>query len=184
VRQTDRTLFRAFLARFTFCRMSFALAVQMNGFGFSMMPVDVALDCHDQFLDISEDATPEPVLCELAKEPFHHVQPGCARRREVHVETGVPFQPALQFGIVVPGNPDLVDTWRVEPPPFLHTSFYVDGRSDSGAGLLSHACRSADGGARSSPLTQRFLAPGEATQADRCGPIALRVAGPAGGLPW
>jgi hypothetical protein len=33
----------------------------------------------------------------------------------------------------------LVDTLRVEPPPFLHTSFYVDGRSDSGAGLLSHA---------------------------------------------
>src|SRR5262245_13059792 len=32
VRQTDWTLFRAFLARFTFSRMSFALAVQMNGF--------------------------------------------------------------------------------------------------------------------------------------------------------
>jgi len=30
----------------------------------------------------------------------------------------------------VPGNPDLVDTLRVEPPPFLHTSFHVDGRSD------------------------------------------------------
>jgi hypothetical protein len=26
---------------------------------------------------------------------------------------------------VVPGNPDLVDTLRVEPPPFLHTTFYV-----------------------------------------------------------
>jgi hypothetical protein len=45
---------------------------------------------------------------------------------------------------VVPGNPDVVDTLRVEPPPFLHTSLYVDGRSDSGAGLLSHACRSSD----------------------------------------
>jgi hypothetical protein len=43
--------------------------------------------------------------------------------------------------IVVPGNPDLVDTLRVEPPPFLHTSFYVDGRCDRGAGFLSHACR-------------------------------------------
>src|SRR6516225_6927845 len=75
--------------------------------------------------------------------------------------------------VVVPGNPDLADTLRVEPPPFLHASFYVDGRSDSGAGLLSHSGRSSDGGARSLPSTQRFAALGEASEADRCGPIAL-----------
>jgi hypothetical protein len=67
---------------------------------------------------------------------------------------------------VVPGNPDLVDTLGVEPPPFLHTSCYVDGCPDSGAGLLSHACRSPDGGARSSPSTQRFAALGEAAPAN------------------
>jgi hypothetical protein len=48
----------------------------------------------------------------------------------------------------------------------------VDGRSDSGAGLLSHAGRSADGGVRSSPSTQGFAALGEVkrpklTAADR-----------------
>jgi hypothetical protein len=75
--------------------------------------------------------------------------------------------------IVFRGNPDLVDTLRVEPPPLLHTSFYVDGRSDSGAGLLSHACRSSDGGARSSPSTQGFAALGEADEADRCGSISV-----------
>jgi putative transposase len=74
---------------------------------------------------------------------------------------------------VVPGNPDLVDTLRVEPHPFLHASFYVDGRSDSGAGLLSHSGRSSDGGARSLPSTQGFAALGEASEADRCGLISL-----------
>ena len=46
---------------------------------------------------------------------------------------------------MVPGNPDVVDTLGVEPHPFRHPSFYVDGRSDSGAGLLSHSCRPSDG---------------------------------------
>jgi hypothetical protein len=71
------------------------------------------------------------------------------------------------------GNPDLVDTLGVEPHPFLHTSFYVNGRSVSGAGFPSRSCRASDGGARSSPSTQRFAALGEATEADRCGSIYL-----------
>src|SRR6516162_8388538 len=80
---------------------------------------------------------------------------------------------ATNLPFVVPGNLDLVNTLRVEHPPFLHTSFYVDGRSDSGAGLLSHSGRPSDGGARSSPSTQRFAALGEATEADRCRSISL-----------
>ncbi len=36
VRQTERRLFRVRRARFTFSRMSPALAVQMNGFGLSL----------------------------------------------------------------------------------------------------------------------------------------------------
>ena len=43
----------------------------------------------------------------------------------------------------------------------------------SAAGLPSHSGRSADGGARSSPSTQRAAALGEATQADLCGSISL-----------
>jgi hypothetical protein len=39
--------------------------------------------------------------------------------------------------------------------------------------LLSHASRSSDGGARSSPSAQRLGALGEVTQADRCGSIFL-----------
>jgi hypothetical protein len=45
---------------------------------------------------------------------------------------------------VVPGNWDLVDTLGVEPPPFLHPSFYVDGHSGSGAGLPPHSGRPSD----------------------------------------
>lgn len=94
MRQTDRTLFKTFLARFTFSGMSFTLAVEMNGLGVFVVPVNVAFDCHDQFLDISEDATSQPILCEVAKEPFYHVQPGCAGR--IRGKTWVPFQPPLQ----------------------------------------------------------------------------------------
>ena len=82
-------------------------------------------------------------------------------------------QPAHFELPVVPGNPDLVDTLEVEPHPFCHPSFYVDGRSGSGAGLPSHSGRPSDGGARCSPSTQRFAALGEATEADRCGSISL-----------
>jgi len=57
--------------------------------------------------------------------------------------------------------------------PFRHPRFYVNGHSGSSAGLPSHSGRSADGGARSSPSTQRFAALVEATQADRCGSISL-----------
>jgi hypothetical protein len=74
---------------------------------------------------------------------------------------------------VLPGDSDLVDTLGVEPHPFLHTDFYVSGRSGSGAGLPSHSGRSSDGGARSSPSTQRLAALGETTEADRCGSISL-----------
>ena len=35
----------------------------------------------------------------------------------------------------------------VEPHPFLHPSFYVNGRSVSGAGFPSQSCRASDGGA-------------------------------------
>jgi hypothetical protein len=74
---------------------------------------------------------------------------------------------------VVPGNSDLVDKLGVEPHPFLHTSFYVDGHSGSPAGLPPLSGRPSDGGARSSPSTQRFAALGEAAEVDHCGSIAL-----------
>jgi hypothetical protein len=77
----------------------------------------------------------------------------------------------LAVDLWFPGNPDLVHTLGVELHPFCHPSFYVDGRSDSSAGFPSHSGRSSDGGARSSPSTQRFAALGEATQADRWGSI-------------
>jgi hypothetical protein len=67
----------------------------------------------------------------------------------------------------------LVHTLGLEPHPFLHRSFYVKGRSGSGAELPSHQCRSSDGGAGSSPSTQPAAALGEAAQADRCRSISL-----------
>jgi ferrous iron transport protein B len=73
------------------------------------------------------------------------------------------FSLVLAWGgalIVVPGNSDLIDTLG-------------SGRSVHGAGLPSHSGRSSDGGAGSSPSTQRAAALGEATQTDLCGSISL-----------
>jgi hypothetical protein len=51
---------------------------------------------------------------------------------------------ATRHSPVVPGNSDLVDTLAVEPHPFLHPSFYVNGHSGSIAGLPSHSRRPSD----------------------------------------
>ena len=39
------------------------------------MTVDVGADGHDEFFQIAEDASPEPIVSAVAKETFHHVQP-------------------------------------------------------------------------------------------------------------
>ena len=50
----------------------------------------------------------------------------------------------LAVDLWFPGNPDLVHTLGVEPHPFRHPSFYVNGHSGSSARLPSHSGRSSD----------------------------------------
>ena len=67
------------------------------------MAVDVSADGHDEFLQVAEDATAEPILSQVAKETFHHVQPGRAGGSEVQMKARVSRQPALDFGVLVSG---------------------------------------------------------------------------------
>ncbi len=67
------------------------------------MTVDVSADGHDEFFQIAEDAAPKPILSEVAKETFHHVQPGRAGGSEVQMKARMPRQPALHFGMFVGG---------------------------------------------------------------------------------
>ena len=40
-----------------------------------IVAVDVFSDGHDQLFEVLKDSAPQPVLCEVAKEAFHHVEP-------------------------------------------------------------------------------------------------------------
>ena len=67
------------------------------------MTVDVASDGHDELFQIAEDAAPQPIGSEVAKEAFHHVQPRRAGGSEVQMKARVPRQPALYFGMLMGG---------------------------------------------------------------------------------
>jgi hypothetical protein len=57
-----------------------------------VMTVDVSADGHDEFFQFTEYATPEPILSQVAKETFHHVQPGRASGSEVQMKARMPRQ--------------------------------------------------------------------------------------------
>ena len=65
-----------------------------------MVTVDVGADGHDEFFQVAEYATPEPILSEVAKEAFHHVEPRRAGGSEVQMKARMPCQPALNLGVL------------------------------------------------------------------------------------
>ena len=67
------------------------------------MAVDIGADGHDEFFQVAEDAAPEPILSQVAKEAFHHVEPGRAGGSEVQMKARMPSQPALHFGVFMGG---------------------------------------------------------------------------------
>jgi hypothetical protein len=100
VRQADRRLFSVFRARFTFSRISVAGGPD-EGLGAFIVAVDVGADGHDQLFQIAKNAAPQSVLGEIREEALHHVQPRRIGGREVHRETRVPREPALDFGVLM-----------------------------------------------------------------------------------
>ena len=54
---------------------------------------------HDEFFQIAEYATPEPILSQVAKEAFPHIEPRRAGGSEVQMKTRMACQPALHFGM-------------------------------------------------------------------------------------
>ena|ERR1051326_1511682 len=80
VRHADYGLSRLLLARFTFPRVSFALAVQMSGSGRAVVMLDVVLDREDESFHITKDAASNALVDDIAEEALHHVQRGTAGR--------------------------------------------------------------------------------------------------------
>jgi hypothetical protein len=77
-------------ARLTFSRMSVAFAVQTNGLGFSLGRSMWSLMAVTSS-SILRKASRHRILGQIAEEEetLHHVQPGAAGGREVHVKTRV-----------------------------------------------------------------------------------------------
>ena len=65
-----------------------------------VVAVDVGADGHNETSQVAEDAAAEPVVSQVAKETFHHVEPRCAGGSEVQMKAGMPRQPALHFGVL------------------------------------------------------------------------------------
>ncbi len=63
--------------------------------------VDVVADSGDQLLEFLEGAAPDLVCCQIAEEPFDHVEPRGRGGREAHVEAFVVFEPALDATMLV-----------------------------------------------------------------------------------
>ena len=72
-----------------------------EGFGIFVVTVDVIADRHDEFFEIAKYTAPQSVLSEVAEEAFHHVEPRCTGRSEVHVEPWVALEPALHLGMLM-----------------------------------------------------------------------------------
>lgn len=64
---------------------------------------DVVIDGGNQFGDAGEYTAAQLIRCQVAKESFHHVQPGCGGGREVHRDARMLGQPFLDDGMLVGG---------------------------------------------------------------------------------
>ena len=74
-------------------------------------------------------------------------------------------------------NSNLIDTLRVDLPPFsLHIS-HTMGRLGGVVGLSSQPCKPSVGGAGSVPSTHRHAAVCETSEANPCGPVPVGMVG-------
>jgi len=65
--------------------------------------VDVGADGHDEFFQVAENPAAEPILSEVTKEAFHHIEPGRAGGSEVQMKARVSHQPALDLRVLMGG---------------------------------------------------------------------------------
>ena len=71
------------------------------------MGLDVLVDSGDQIRDVSERASTDALVGNLAEPALHHVQPRAGSGNEMQVEAGMAFQPGLDARMFV--RPVVVD---------------------------------------------------------------------------
>ena len=69
--------------------------------GIVVMMVDVVSDGCDEVFYVPKDPATKPILSQIPKESFHHVQPGRTGGSEMHMETRVTLEPAPHLGVFV-----------------------------------------------------------------------------------
>src|SRR5579872_5010670 len=65
--------------------------------------IDVAVDGVHEFHDVAKNTASKTVSSKIPKEALHHVEPGSAGGREVHMKTGMTLQPALNGRMFMSG---------------------------------------------------------------------------------
>ena len=69
--------------------------------GILVVDPDEVFDRRDEFRDAAKDPTTNALPRDLSEPSLHQVQPGRTGRREMKVETGMPFQPRFDLGMVM-----------------------------------------------------------------------------------
>jgi len=85
----------------TLARMSLVFVVQKNGFGRALCTTIYSLMTAFKFGHAGENATTNAFDCDVAKEPFEHVEPGRAGRCEMDMKAWVLGQPSLDLWVLV-----------------------------------------------------------------------------------
>ena len=85
----------------TFCRMSRALLVQMNGLGLVLRWAMYSSMAVINSGTLVNTPPAQPFGRDVAEESLHHVEPRGRSRREVHVESRMFVQPRLHRGVLV-----------------------------------------------------------------------------------
>ena len=67
------------------------------------MLLNVVVDCVDELWNVLEHASAQTLVGEVAKKPFHHIEPRGACWREVNVKTWMPGQPTFNLWMFVSG---------------------------------------------------------------------------------
>jgi hypothetical protein len=73
--------------------------VPEEGFGAFISLVDILVDSGNEFRDAAEGAATEAFIRQFSEPTLHPIEPGRTGRREM--ETGMPFQPALDTRVLV-----------------------------------------------------------------------------------
>src|SRR3954447_8974896 len=83
--------------------MAWGSAVQMKGFGLSLVSARYRFDGSLEIDDAFEDAAFEPLPGQLGEETFNGIEPGGRGRSEVEVEPRMPLEPGAHLWMLMRG---------------------------------------------------------------------------------